>query len=45
MFGMLVVVLRTDNITRQNFGLGQRKIPLVASLRILRALWLVARAI
>jgi hypothetical protein len=41
MFGVLVVVLRSNNIAGQDFRLGQRHIPLIASLRIVRALWLV----
>ena len=45
MFGVLIVVLGSDDIAGLGFSLGQRQIPLVASLRILRALRPFARAI
>jgi hypothetical protein len=37
MLGVLVVVLRPDQIAGLRFGLGQRQISLIISLRILRA--------
>ena len=45
MFGVLEVVLRADDIASLDFGLGQRHVTLIASLRILRAPLIVARAI
>ena len=45
MFGVLIVVLGSDDIAGLDFSLGQRQIPLVASLRILKALRPFARAI
>jgi hypothetical protein len=36
MFSVLEVILRPDHIAGQGFSLGQREIPLIASLRILR---------
>jgi hypothetical protein len=38
MFSVLVVVLRADHIAGLGFSSGQREIPLIASLRVLRAL-------
>src|SRR5260370_33812216 len=38
MFSVLVVVLRPDHIAGQGFSSGQSEIPLIASLRVLRAL-------
>ena len=37
MFGVLVVILRRDFITGLGFSLGQREIPLIISLRVVRA--------
>jgi len=37
MFSVLVVVLRPDHIAGLGFSSGQREIPLIASLRVLRA--------
>jgi hypothetical protein len=45
MFGVLVVILRPDQIAGLGFGLGQRQISLIVSLRVLRALLLGAAAI
>jgi hypothetical protein len=45
MFGVLVVILRPDQIAGLGFGLGQRQISLIVSLRVLRALLLRAAAI
>jgi len=42
MFSVLVVVLRPDHIAGLGFSSGQREIPLIASLRVLRALRLWA---
>jgi hypothetical protein len=36
-FGVLVVFLRRDYVAGLSLSLGQREIPLIASLRILRA--------
>jgi len=38
MFGVLVVVFRGDQITALGFSLGQRQIPLIVSLRVVRVL-------
>ena len=38
MFGMLVVILRRNSITGLGFSLGQREIPLMISLRVVRAI-------
>jgi len=45
MFGVLVVILRPDDVASQDFRLGQRQVPLIASLRILEILWLLAPSI
>jgi hypothetical protein len=45
MLGVLVVVLRPDQISRLGFGLRQRQISLIIALRVLRALLLGAVAI
>src|SRR5205823_3277691 len=45
MLGVLIVVLRGNNIAVQDFGLGHGHIALVASLRILKAPWPIARAV
>jgi hypothetical protein len=37
MFGVLIVVLRPNHIAGLDLSLGQREIPLIASLRVLRA--------
>jgi hypothetical protein len=42
MFGVLVVVLGRDQIAALGFSLGQRQIPLIVSLRAIRALRLWA---
>jgi hypothetical protein len=42
MFGVLIIVLSADEIASPDFGLSQRQIPLVVSLRVLRALRLGA---
>ena len=42
MFGVLVVVLGRDQIAALGFSLGQRQIPLIVSLRVMRALRLWA---
>jgi hypothetical protein len=36
MFGVLVVILCPDRIADESFGTGERQIPLVVSLRVLR---------
>jgi hypothetical protein len=43
MFRVLVVVLGRDPITRLEFSLGQRQVPVIVSSRVVRALWLWAR--
>jgi hypothetical protein len=43
-FGVLVVILRPDHIAGLGLGLGHGEIPLIASLRVLRALRLGPRA-
>jgi len=45
MLGVLEVILRPDDVASQDFGLGQRQISLIVSLRILEILWLLAPAI
>ena len=40
MFGVLVVVLRRDRVAILRFSTGQRQISLVASLQVLKAIWL-----
>ena len=42
MFGVLVVVLRSERVADLRFRTGQRQIPLIVSLRVLKARWLVA---
>jgi hypothetical protein len=42
MFGVLVVVLCPDRVADQVFNAGERQIPLVISLRVLRVLRLEA---
>jgi hypothetical protein len=44
MFGVLVVVLRSDQIAGEGYSAGELEISLVVSLRILRSLRLVAGA-
>jgi hypothetical protein len=44
MLGVLVVILRPDQIAGLGFGLGQRQISLIISLRVLRALLLLGAA-
>jgi hypothetical protein len=44
MLGVLVVVLRPNQIAGLRFGLGQRQISLIISLRILRAPRMLLRA-
>jgi hypothetical protein len=41
MLGVLVVILRPDQIARLGLGLGERNVPLIVSLRVLRALLLL----
>jgi hypothetical protein len=38
MFGVLVIVLRSNRIAGPGLRLGEREIPLIVSLRVLRAL-------
>jgi hypothetical protein len=38
MFGVLVVVLCPDRVAGLGFSTGERQIPLIVSLRVLRAL-------
>src|ERR1700734_723642 len=38
MLGVLVVALCRDRVAELGFGMGERQIPLIASLRVLRAL-------
>ena len=40
MFGVLVVVLRRDRVAILRFSAGQRQVSLVASLQVLKAIWL-----
>jgi hypothetical protein len=40
MFGVLVVVLCHDRIAILSFSTGQRQISLIASLQVLKTLWL-----
>jgi hypothetical protein len=44
MLGVLVVILRPDQIAGLGLGLGQRNVPLIVSLRVLRALLLLGAA-
>ena len=37
MFGVLIVVLCPDRVADLGFGAGERQIPLIVSLRVLRA--------
>ena len=45
MFGVLVVVLCADHVADLGFSPGERQIPLIVSLRVLRTLWLGAGAL
>jgi hypothetical protein len=40
MFGVLVVILGPDGVAGLGFSTSERQVPLIASLCILRALWL-----
>jgi len=43
MFGVLVVILGRDPIAHLEFSLGQRHVPVIASSRVVGALWLSGR--
>ena len=45
MLGVLIVILRRDDVAGSNFAFGEFDISLIASLRILKAIWLYARAV